>query len=295
MKKKGLLLISIIILSGCHFSQGMYNDIKTGLFYSYSGFSVKEILLLNGYNEVLASNQIPEGSILILYLKDIKHYTVEDDKVYLGCRIEITNPDGEEILLVEDVYENNDGIPVNKMKNQAFQVRMSEPVMAGETYSINYFITDKKNKDNTINASVTVDIIPNEAIIHCESNELSVDNIFFAEKKGQLPQPKVKENTSAAFVFKDLDGFTLENGKVFPGCKVTIFDKNDKVLFLEEDLFKEMPQDGLNPQDVQTITAAVKYNKPLTAGNMYHVRTFIFDKKNEGAYIDAYMDIQVIK
>jgi len=293
-------LLSFVVLAmlftSCNFSKGSYKDLGTGLSYTYNGFTLDKIVLLDGYNEPLSNNKLPEASSLLLLVKDFKNYTVENGKVYLGCRILVTDSEGKEALSIEDLYEKVDGIPVEDIDNQAFQVRLANPIVSGGTYHVTYHLYDKKNEKNQLNASVNIKVTPNEVDVKQTSEGLTVDKIFLAaEGKGELPKAKVKGGTNAAFVFDGLKGFTEENGKVFPGCKLTVTDKNGEIMLMNEDLFENISEEGITLEESRRITAIVNYGSPMESGNTYHVNILIFDKKNSTLRLETNADVEVIK
>jgi|GEM_PF-477633 len=285
-----------MIFTSCNFSKGSYKDLGTGLSYTYNGFSPDKIILLDGYNEPLRNNKLPEVSLLQLLVKNINNYTIENGRVYLGCRILVTDSEGKEALSIEDLYEKIDGIPVEEMDNLVFQVRLANPIVSGKTYHVSYHLYDKKNEKNRLNASVDIEVTPNEVDVKQTSEGLTVDKVFLAsEREGELPKAKVKKGTNAAFVFGGLKGFTEENGKVFLGCKLVVTGENGEVMLMNEDLFENISTEGIAPEESQRITAIVNYGSPMESGNTYHVNILIFDKKNSALWLMADADVEVVK
>lgn len=289
-----ILVLTTMFCLSCNFSKGVKKDLKTGLSYSYNGFKVENVVALDSYQKALSSNKLPEGSVLYLLMSNVENYTTVDGKAYLGCSLKVTDVEGNVVFSNDDLYKGTEGIDIAQAHNPIVSVRLANPIVAGKTYTVEAHFYDKKKPENVIDTKIDIELIPSLVNIQHKENGLSFEDIWFSEEKGKLPENKVKIGSTAAIFLKGLKGFTEEEGKVYPGCRLIVTDKDGNTMLKYDDLFAN--QDGASPDVVyESFYTTVTYDNPITADKTYNVDMYVFDKKNTNNSIQINMAVEVIK
>lgn len=289
-----IFILSVVYLTSCNFSKGIKTDLTTGLTYSYNGFKLEDITVLDSHQKALTSNQLPEGSVLYFQMSNVGNYTVVDGKVYLGCSMKITDSNNSILYSDDDLYKNAEEFDVNKARNPIVSARLASPLTAGNTYTVEIHFYDKKKSENVIDASVKIELTPSKVNIQHTEKGLSFEDIWFAEEKGKLSESKVKYGSTAAIVLKGLKGFAEQEGKIYPGCQLVVKDKEGKDMLKYNDLFKD--HGGIDPKTVyDSFYSTITFANPITADGSYDVSMYIFDKLNEDNHIQINMTVEVIK
>lgn len=289
-----IIFIAVLFCMSCSFSKGVKKDLKTGLSYSYNGLKLGKFEVLDSYQIPLSSNKLPEGSVLYFIINDIGNYTITDGKVNIGCSLKVVDVDGNILFNVDDLYKDKENMDAVEARNLIVSVRLSNPITAGKEYNVQMHLYDKKNEKNTINAEIKIDLIPSLVKIDHTEKGLSFDDIWFAEKKGELPENKIKLGSTGAIFLKGLKGFTEESGKVSPGCRLLVTDKHGNSMLKYDDLFKD--QNNLSPDVIlDGFYSSIKFDQPIIAGASYDVDMYVFDKKDSEKNIQINMTIEVIK
>jgi hypothetical protein len=89
---------------------------------------------------------------------------------------------------------------------------------------------------------------------------------------------------------KGVENFTIEDGKVFPGCHILVTDKNNKELLNLPDAFANLDK-GMAAEDAKNMKGIIYTGEPMAVGESYHLKVRFFDKKNTATEILANVDI----
>jgi hypothetical protein len=123
-------------------------------------------------------------------------------------------------------------------------------------------------------------------------NGFSVKDVFLADTAGKhLSSNKIPINSTFFIIANGIGNYTLKNGKAYPGCEITINDKNGKLMGHLPDAMAEISKDGLEPSVAAALSANVTLSPPLVVGEPYHVAIRFFDKENEKNKITADVDV----
>lgn len=162
MKKTSLsfiLLLSLATLVSCNFSKGIFTKPAIGLSYSYNGFRVKDVNLYNtDRNNPLKSKEFKIGQVLLIDVEELTGFTVENDRIYPGCEVTVTDPDGNIALHSSDLYENESGYSSQERKF-IVTIVMADPIVAGKDYKTTIRFFDKKNPDQTLDIAVKSKVV----------------------------------------------------------------------------------------------------------------------------------------
>lgn len=123
-------------------------------------------------------------------------------------------------------------------------------------------------------------------------NGFTVSNVFLANKAGQhLTSNKVKMDSTFTIVATGVENYKLNDGKVYPGCELTLKDKAGKVLGSIPDLMADLAKNGLVPTGATTLTAMLSLHRPFISGETYHITARFFDKNEPKNVITADVDV----
>ncbi len=123
-------------------------------------------------------------------------------------------------------------------------------------------------------------------------NGFEVNEVYLADKAGKpLPNNKVFMDSTFSIIAKGVDNYKLKDGKAYPGCELTIKDKNGKVLGGSPDVMEGIAKDGLIPKNATVLSAILTLHHPFVVGETYHVAARFFDKENAKNELKADIDI----
>lgn len=105
-----------------------------------------------------------------------------------------------------------------------------------------------------------------------------------------LKDNKVQGDIPFRIVGNGIEGYTTQEGKVYPGCALTITDPAGKQILEIPDLFAGQPE-GISPEDAANIAAIFTIPAQAGIGKKFHVQSRIFDKKNTENEIIATADV----
>lgn len=108
-----------------------------------------------------------------------------------------------------------------------------------------------------------------------------------------MPNNKFRLSSGAYIVFHELEGLTLENGNVFPGCEVILTSKDGENVLFESDILKQYTN-GIPPESATKLFAGASLNNPVKAGT-YLLKVRVYDKKNPDKEIQAEANIEVFQ
>jgi hypothetical protein len=159
---KNLIIIFLIhttILS-CHSKlkpAGTSKDVNTGMVTSYSGLIPESSRVIMN-DEVLSHTQIPLGESFVIINDKVSGLTVKDNKVSVGCSLQITDKNGKTILKNPDLFNGNDVFDKNSLDYLRCQVSTGDPMEWEETYTVKTVFFDKYG-DGTIENSLPISLI----------------------------------------------------------------------------------------------------------------------------------------
>lgn len=151
-----LIYLSVVLLVAC--SKGVKVLPLIGLSYSYNGFFIDGVRLINADTKaVLENKKIKLGETLYISIEKVKGFKVEDDKIQPVCKLTVTDPDGKVVLASDDIYE---GQSYDKGTENFFvTIKMRNPIVAGKTYITKASLYDKLNPEYVIDITVKSDVI----------------------------------------------------------------------------------------------------------------------------------------
>ena len=122
-------------------------------------------------------------------------------------------------------------------------------------------------------------------------NGFGIDEIYLADAAGtKLNNNQVAMGSKIAIVATGVDYFATKDGKVYPGCRIILTDKNKKEVLNLPDAFSDMVN-GTTEAESKTLQASLNTGDPMQVGETYHLSVRFFDKNKKESEILADVDI----
>jgi len=146
-----LLLANLLISGACNFSTGSKKDFRTGLSFSYNGFIVQDVLLIDPANKRMTDNRVQLNTRIAIAAIGINNYGLKDGKVFPGMMLLVTDKKGTPVLNAADLFAGDQGYPPANATELRGDITIARPMVAGETYHVKMRVWDKVKADNEIN------------------------------------------------------------------------------------------------------------------------------------------------
>jgi hypothetical protein len=122
-------------------------------------------------------------------------------------------------------------------------------------------------------------------------NGFTVDDIYLVDTEGnRLNSNAIALGSKISVVASGVDYFTEKDGKVFPGCRIVLTDKNNKDILNLPDAFASMTE-GTSSTDARVLRASISTGNPMVVGETYHLNVQFFDKNNKENLIVSNVDL----
>jgi hypothetical protein len=291
MKTKIVILLFTLTLGACSFSKSVKVDLLSGLTAKGDLISCDDVYLtVNG--EKVNSNVFTYGEEFYLNFNKIEGFKRENERVFPGMDLIVTNTAGDTMLYSTDMYKNYpEGINLSPLLLQS-NITVADPIHSNMEYILTVNLNDKKDK-GTFNAKLNFKVVPNDKIL-LTSNNVSYKEIylFSANDKKVITNNKVKLNDKVYLLFEGLSGFKDVNGYVYPGLSIKASDEAGEQLLNYEDLFSEYSETGIAASDFASqVSSNLVFSSP-DVKNPIHCTITIWDKKGESK-ISAAFDLQL--
>jgi len=122
-------------------------------------------------------------------------------------------------------------------------------------------------------------------------NGFSLDDIYLADENGnRLGDNKITLGSKILVLATGVDHFSEKEGKVFPGCRIMLTDKNKKEILNLPDAFADMTN-GTTAAEAKTLQASLNTGKPMVTGETYHLSVRFYDKNKKENEIVSNVDL----
>ena len=122
-------------------------------------------------------------------------------------------------------------------------------------------------------------------------NGFSLDDVYLANENGnRLSDNKIILGSKVLVLVTGVDYFSEKNGKVFPGCRIILTDKNNKEILNLPDAFVDMVN-GTTTAQAKTLQASLNTGEPMVAGETYHLNVRFYDKNKKENEIVCKVDL----
>ncbi|GAA3983055.1 hypothetical protein [Mucilaginibacter dorajii] len=145
------VILSSVMLTSCNFSKGTKRDLLTGLSFSYNGFIVQDVLLIDPANKRMTDNKVQINTRIAIVALGLNNYGLKDGKVFPGMMLLVTDKKGTVILKADDLFAGDQGHPPAEATELRGDITVAKPMVAGQTYHVKARIWDKVKADNEVN------------------------------------------------------------------------------------------------------------------------------------------------
>ena len=151
-------MLVVLFACGCkHKLAGVKKDLATGLVTSYKEIEpAKAMLVMN--DEVINHTDIPIGEKFIVINDGVNGLVIKNDKVKVGCYLQIADKSGNILLEEKDLFAGNDEFSPEDTRMLRCTVTTGEPMKWEENYNVLVSFWDKQGKGR-IDNTVTIKII----------------------------------------------------------------------------------------------------------------------------------------
>ena len=145
-------VILAISATGCNFSKGAKKDFGTGLSFSYNGFRVQNVLLIDPANKRMTDNKVQLNTQMAIVALGLSNYGLKDGKAFPGMMLMVTDKNGTPVISAADLFEGDQGHPPAAASELRGDITVGNPMVSGQTYHVKVHIWDKVNAENELNA-----------------------------------------------------------------------------------------------------------------------------------------------
>jgi hypothetical protein len=138
----------------CNFSVGTNKDFSTGLAYSYNGFAIEKVLLVDPENKAMNNNEVKFGTQVAIVFQGLTNYQLKDDKAYPGLSLKVTDKEKKDVLNSDDLFASGEGYSAEDASVLRGTIAIGDPMKAGETYHVIIRAWDKNKPESELTAEV---------------------------------------------------------------------------------------------------------------------------------------------
>jgi len=117
-------------------------------------------------------------------------------------------------------------------------------------------------------------------------NGFGIDDIYLASEGQKLNSNAVTMGSKINITVTGVENFVIKDGKVYPGCTISLTDKTGKGILNLPDAFSDMT-DGTTDAEAKTLQASLNTGDPMAVGETYHLNVRFFDKNKKESEIVA--------
>lgn len=122
-------------------------------------------------------------------------------------------------------------------------------------------------------------------------NGFSIDDLYLTDANGnRLASNKISLGTPLAVLVTGVENFEEKNGKVFPGCTISLTDKAGKEILNLPDAFADM-KEGTTAAEAKQLQAKLNTGDPMLIGETYHLYVRFYDKNKTESEIVLNTDL----
>lgn len=282
--KKILLAFTLlsVFVAACNFSAGVHHEGKTGLTVKNSGLRYESYLLTcNG--EKAENDEWAKGETIKLEFLDVAGFKEENGLVFPGISLVIKDVQGKVIDSMGDLLkkESEHGIAKDQATKLSASYALGGSLDIGKEYILYTRVYDKKGK-GVIEAKMKFKLVKQQMDdVRVTASGLSYSNVYLMGRNGRiLNEARIPGNVG--LLIEGLKGFKEEQGKVFVGANITIYDKSGKQEFQTKDIFEEYI-DGVDPAKVNQMLSLYIPVEAEMKGNENKWVFKVWDKKSDVA------------
>lgn len=113
-----------------------------------------------------------------------------------------------------------------------------------------------------------------------------------SSKDNPIKNKKIKYGHVLYVNIEGIKGFVVEEGRVYPGCEVTVTDLDGNIALQGSDLY---PAEGYEIGDAATLYLMITMGDPVVAGKEYKTAAHIYDKRNPENVVDITIESEIVE
>jgi hypothetical protein len=285
-----LLIFTVLLIAfdSCHFAQSVNKDLITGMSTRGDGLSCNKVYLSDGEN-VIKRNNFLYGETFYVNFDGLEGFQREGTGAFPSMQLVIVSAQGDTVLYVNDLYNGYTLGIENSPLDLYGEVTVADPMHSRGEYTLYVTIRDKKGP-GSFRATLEFDVLADEKI-KVTSNQVSSKEIYlFSQQRGRaITDGKAEFNENIYVLFEGLDGFSVEEGKIYLGLSLEVKDATGNLILDEADL---LGQEGMAYEMVYEQLAPNFILTGSQIANPVNCKVRIWDKKGT-AWINASTEIVV--
>lgn len=276
----------LCLLSACHFNVEARKDLQTGFTITNRGLTCNDFVLQRN-GQLLTDRDIRFGERVTILLQNVSGFTEKNGLVYPGMQLDVKDEKGVVVSSYEDMLADvaKSGVtPLQASVLRAAYQSGPPDVKAGHTYTMAVHIWDKQGK-GVIDASLPLDLkYPDTSGLIITPQGITASTVFMTSDSGRVQDGHLPAAGRGGINFQGIKGFTEENGKVFPGGSLIVYDSTGKVMLDTGDAFAKQTEGFTNAQVAEGLRITLNLNRQLT-GVKGLWKFKIWDKKGPGTLL----------
>ncbi len=287
LKALGFALL-LITFDSCQFAQSVEKDLATGMSTRGDGLSCEKVYLSDGEN-VIKRNTFVYGEVYYVNFDGLEGFVMDGQGAFPSMQLIIVSNKGDTVLYVNDMYDEFVQGIENDPLDLYGEVTVADPIHSGGEYTLYVIIRDRNGK-GTFRAILKFDVVPDEGI-SINSNGVSYKEIYmFSQQRGRtITDGQAEFNENIYMLFEGLEGFSVQEGKVYLGLSLEITDATGNLILDEADLLGD---EGMSQAMVQEQLAPNFILSGSQIANPVTCKVRIWDKKGT-AWLNASTEINV--
>ncbi|TFH19938.1 MAG: hypothetical protein E4H10_17225 [Bacteroidia bacterium] len=280
--------VLFIALYSCQFAQSVEKDMISGLSTRGDGLSCDKVYLSDGEN-VIKRNTFVYGETYYVNFDGLEGFKRVGEGAFPNMQLVVVSRRGDTVLYVNDMYDGfTQGIE-NSPLDLYGEVTLADPINSGEDYTLYVNIRDKMGSGK-FRAILKFEVVPDKRIT-ITGNQVSSREIYlFSQQRGRtITDGRAEFNENIYMLFEGLEGFSVEEGKVYLGLSLEIKDATGNLILDEADLLGD---EGMSYEMVNEQLAPNFILTGSQIANPVNCKVRIWDKKGT-AWLNASTEIIV--
>ena len=288
MKNRNQILTLAILglMTACNFSKSVSKDLMTGLSTEGNGLSADEVYISNG-NQTVTDNTFVYGDQIFINFENVDGFVIENGNIYPEMQVVVVSKAGDTVLQNTNLLGGKaiEGISANLKGN----VTLAAPIYSGDTYTVNYTITDTKGV-GTFSSELELKL-ERDAKIKLNQSGLSLKEayIFNQDNRTVITNGQIGFDNNILLDLQGLSGYKMLNERASLGMLVKVTDAKGKIILDLPDLLENRE---LTEAQIQTgLGSTIIINKGLLA-NPITWEVKVWDKYS-GTTLTVKTEVQV--
>ena len=288
MKNRNQILTLAILglMTACNFSKSVSKDLMTGLSTEGNGLSADEVYISNG-NQTVTDNTFVYGDQIFINFENVDGFVIENGNIYPEMQVVVVSKAGDTVLQNTNLLGGKaiEGISANLKGN----VTLAAPIYSGDTYTVNYTITDTKGV-GTFSSELELKL-ERDAKIKLNQSGLSLKEayIFNQDNRTVITNGQIGFDKNILLDLQGLSGYKMLSERASLGMLVKVTDAKGKIILDLPDLLENRE---LTETQIQTgLGSSIIINRGLLA-NPITWEVKVWDKYS-GTTLTVKTEVQV--